>query len=107
MRLILCPSGQETKARKAEEFGAANDAGAAENSVRLTALRNGAWIHGFGTAFRATILLKPTSYKRHEPQAFLSHPMGERDARRLLFQVRRSLRIFRSPSKVSTGPETA
>ena len=39
--------------------------------------------------------------QRHERQAF-SYPTG-RDRQAPLYQVRRSLRIFRSPSKVSTG----
>jgi|GEM_PF-5757409 len=114
MRQVYCPSGQEAKTQKVEEFRAANNAGEADDSAGLTALWNGDWMHGFKTAFWATILLIRPSHKYHSrngkrlPVIQWKPEAVSRDSpSRVRCQVRRSLRILRRPTKVSTGPETA
>jgi hypothetical protein len=51
MRQVYCPSGQETKTQKVEEFRAANNAGTTDDSVGFTALWNGDGVHRFKIAF--------------------------------------------------------
>jgi len=51
MRQVYCPSGQETKTQKAEEFRAADNTDAAGDAAELTALWNDDSMHGFKTAF--------------------------------------------------------